>query len=75
MSCCGPDRCATCGDIADRATIRSIEGADAACVLESGEEITAAIDLVPGALVGRVLLVHQGVAIGMERRSGEEAVG
>ena len=63
------DRCATCGDVADRATIVSIDGTDALATLESGDRIAIAVELTPDAGVGDEVLVHQGVAIGLLPRT------
>lgn len=68
MSCrTDGSRCATCGDVADRARIVAIDGADATVDFEDGERATVAVDLVPGIAPGDVVLVHQGVAIGVHR--------
>ena len=59
-----PHHCSVCSDAADRAVVRAIDGHDARLELEcSGDQIHAAIDLVPGVRVGDTVLVHQGVAI------------
>ena len=59
--------CATCADTADRATIVHVRGEDADVVLEDGTTTTAAVELIPGAAPGDVVLVHQGVAIARTR--------
>jgi hydrogenase expression/formation protein HypC len=64
---CPDGRCATCGDIAERATILGLTGADAEVAFEDGERGTVAVDLTPGVGPGDVVLVHQGVAIGVAR--------
>ena len=57
-------RCCVCSDAADRAIIRALADHDASVELVcSGERLTVAVDLIPGAIVGDVVLVHQGVAI------------
>lgn len=62
-----PYHCATCADTADRATIVSVRGGDADVVLDDGTTMTTAIDLIPDASPGDVILVHQGVAIARTR--------
>ncbi len=60
-------RCATCGDVADQATVIAVRGPDAEVALEDGTRSTVAVDLIPGVVPGVILLVHQGVAIGTVR--------
>ena len=61
--CEGDERCATCGDVAERATILDRVGPDATVRFEDGGQVTVAVDLTPDAGRGDVVLVHQGVAI------------
>jgi len=44
-------------------TILELHGSDALVTLSDGTTTTIAIDLIPGAAVGRSVMVHQGVAI------------
>ena len=54
--------CPTCGDVAVAARIRSVEGLEA--VVAVGDETErVAIDLVPDARPGDVLLCHAGIAL------------
>ena len=56
------ERCLTCGDVAVAARIRSVEGLEA--VVAVGDETErVAIDLVPDARPGDVLLCHAGIAL------------
>jgi len=57
--------CSTCADAAERATIMAIDGANADARLASGDRQRIAIDVTPGVAIGDVVLVHQGVAIGI----------
>lgn len=58
------DGCSTCGDIAVPVRVLAI-GGDGEAVVEdrSGRQAAVAVDLVPGAGPGDVLMVHLGVAI------------
>jgi hydrogenase maturation factor len=57
-----PERCVTCSDEAIEAVVVSVAGAEAVVRANGGEE-TVAIDLVPDADVGDVLLCHAGIAL------------
>ena len=57
-----PERCVTCSDEAVEAIVVSIEGAEAVVGAGAGEE-RVAIDLVPDAAPGDVLLCHAGIAL------------
>jgi hypothetical protein len=55
-------RCVTCSDEAVEAVVVSIAGAEAVVRAGAGEELVA-IDLVPDAAPGDVLLCHAGLAL------------
>ena len=57
-----PERCLTCSDEAVAARVRSVDGLEA--VIALGTEIErVAIDLVPDARPGDLLLCHAGIAL------------
>jgi hydrogenase maturation factor len=56
------ERCVTCGDVAVAARVEEVSGAEAV-VSRAGETERVAIDLVPGARPGDVLLCHAGIAL------------
>jgi hydrogenase maturation factor len=57
-----PGRCLTCSDEAVAARVRSVDGLEA--VIAVGAEVErVAIDLVPDARPGDVLLCHAGIAL------------
>ena len=56
------DRCLTCGDVAVTARVVSVEGLQA-LVEVAGEREPVAIDLVPEARPGELLLCHAGIAL------------
>ena len=58
----GPEHCPTCADAAVAARVTSVEGADAIVAVDGAAE-RVAIDLVPDARPGDVLLCHAGVAL------------
>ena len=58
----GPEHCPTCADAAVPARVTSVEGADALVTVDGATE-RVAIDLVPDARPGDVLLCHAGVAL------------
>ena len=57
-----PERCITCSDEAVEAVVVSVDAAEAV-VLADGCEERVAIDLVPAAAPGDVLLCHAGLAL------------
>ena len=57
-----PERCITCSDEAVEAVVVSVAGTEAV-VLAAGREERVAIDLVPEAAPGDVLLCHAGLAL------------
>ena len=57
-----PERCVTCSDDAVEAVVAEVEGATAVVVLDGSTE-RVAIDLVPDATAGDVLLCHAGIAL------------
>jgi hydrogenase expression/formation protein HypC len=57
-----PARCLTCSDEAVAARVRSVEGLEAVIAVGAGVE-RVAIDLVPDARPGDVLLCHAGIAL------------
>lgn len=56
------DACATCGDVAVRARVREVDGLEATVTVDDVTE-RVAIDLVPDARVGELLLCHAGIAL------------
>jgi hydrogenase expression/formation protein HypC len=57
-----PDRCVTCSDAAVAARVRAVDGL-AAVVDVDGRVERVAIDLVPDARPGDLLLCHAGIAL------------
>ncbi len=57
-----PERCITCSDEAVEVVVVSVSGAEAIVRAAGGEE-RVAIDLVPEAAPGDVLLCHAGLAL------------
>ena len=57
-----PERCITCSDEAVEAIVVSVDGVEAVVRAGDGEE-RVAIDLVPDAAPGDVLLCHAGLAL------------
>jgi hydrogenase maturation factor len=57
-----PDRCVTCSDEAVEAVVVSVDGVEAVVRVGEAEE-RVAIDLVPEAAPGDVLLCHAGIAL------------
>jgi hydrogenase maturation factor len=57
-----PERCPTCGDVAIEARVVGTDGAEA-LVSVGGETERVAVDLVPDARPGDVLLCHAGIAL------------
>jgi len=64
-----PELCLTCGDVAVTARVTEIHGYEARVVIDGGTE-SVAIDLVPDARPGDLLLCHAGIAL---ERVAEEA--
>jgi hydrogenase expression/formation protein HypC len=62
------DHCLTCGDVAVTARVVEVDGSTATVAVE-GESERVAIDLVPDAQPGELLLCHAGIAL--ERVTGE----
>jgi hydrogenase maturation factor len=60
-------RCLTCGDVAVAARVETVHGAEAV-VSANGETERVALDLVPDARPGDLLLCHAGIAL--ERLDG-----
>lgn len=56
------DRCLTCSDEAVAARVQAVAGCEAVVAVEGRSE-RVAIDLVPEAAVGDVLLCHAGIAL------------
>lgn len=56
--------CITCGDVAVPVRVVEVRGVDALVEDEAGRRETVAVDFVPDARAGDVLLVHAGIAIG-----------
>jgi hydrogenase maturation factor len=57
-----PERCVTCSDEAVAARVVSVVGAEA-LVEVTGTVVTVAVDLVPDAAPGDLLLCHAGIAL------------
>lgn len=57
-----PQSCPTCGDTAVAGRVQSVEGLEAVVVVGDENE-RVAIDLVPDARPGDVLLCHAGIAL------------
>jgi D-sedoheptulose 7-phosphate isomerase len=67
------ERCLTCSDEAVEGEVVAVQGQEAT-VLVAGEREQAAIDLVPDAVPGDLLLCHAGIALErLERHAREEA--
>lgn len=64
------DGCVTCGDLAVAVRVLRVEGREALCVDRCGRQAWVAIDFVPQAAPGDVLLVHLRVAL--TRIEGDE---
>ena len=58
---CQDDRCITCGDVAERMLVRSIDHTTGLARCDGGEEIDVA--LVDAVQEGDAVLVHAGVAL------------
>jgi hydrogenase maturation factor len=54
--------CLTCGDAAVVARVRSVDGSEAVVAVGDGTE-RVAIDLVPDAQAGELMLCHAGIAL------------
>ena len=67
MTGVAPERCITCSDEAVEAEVVSVNGPEAT-VRVAGEYERVAVDLVPDAAPGDVLLCHAGIAL--ERVTG-----
>jgi hydrogenase maturation factor len=63
MSALDPSRCVTCSDEAVEALVVSVDGATAVVSADGAPAEEVAIDLVPGAAPGDVLLCHAGIAL------------
>ena len=57
---CGDDHCITCGDVAERMLIRSVDPASGLARCDRGEEVDVAL---VDAHEGDAVLVHAGVAL------------
>ncbi len=68
------DGCSTCGDVAVPVKVIEVRGNDAVVEDRLGVTSTVAIDFVPEALPGDILLVHMGMALakGLEVRLSHE---
>ena len=58
-----PERCVTCSDETVAAPVIAVEGTDAIVSGDAGTTARVAIDLVPDARPGDVLLCHAGIAL------------
>lgn len=57
------DGCVSCGDVAVPVVVVEVDGLEAVCEDRLGQRARVAIDFVPEAVPGDVLLVHLGVAV------------
>ena len=57
-----PEHCLTCSDEAVAARVRSVDGLEAVIAVDAATE-RVAIDLVPDARPGDLLLCHAGIAL------------
>ncbi len=57
------ERCLTCSDEAVAARVTALDGIEAIVALPAGEEERVALDLVPDARLGDLLLCHAGIAL------------
>ncbi len=57
-----PERCVTCSDAAVAARVTAVEG-DEALIVADGVAGRVALDLVPDAAPGDILLCHAGIAL------------
>ena len=62
-----PERCVTCSDEAVEAVVVALEGTTAVVTCEGAAEVVA-VDLVPDAAPGDVLLCHAGIALEVVER-------
>lgn len=58
------DGCSTCGDVAVPVKVIEVRGNEAVVENGAGVRTTVAVDFVPDAKAGDILLVHMGCAIG-----------
>lgn len=58
-----PERCVTCSDEAVAAAVVAVDGVEAVVFVDGGATERVAIDLVPDARPGDVLLCHAGIAL------------
>lgn len=65
------DGCVTCGDLAVPVRVLEVRGGMALCEDRVGNRAEVAVEFVPGAAPGDVLLVHSGVAIARVEGSDE----
>ncbi len=61
--CSAEPGCITCGDVAVALTVLDVDGSDARCRDEQGQQEQVAIELVGDVRPGDRVLVHAGVAI------------
>lgn len=57
-----PERCVTCSDTAVAARVIAVEG-DEAVIVADGVAGRVALDLVPDAVPGDIILCHAGIAL------------
>ena len=62
MTGVAPERCITCSDEAVEAMVVELDGVEAIVRFDGAEE-RVAVDLVPDATVGDLLLCHAGIAL------------
>ncbi|MBE3593712.1 MAG: HypC/HybG/HupF family hydrogenase formation chaperone [Candidatus Carbobacillus altaicus] len=58
------DGCLTCGNVAVPVRVLKVQGNVAEVEDRLGERTTVALDFVPDARVGEMLLIHLGIALG-----------
>jgi hydrogenase maturation factor len=66
------DGCVVCSDAGIPVRVVSVDGDDALCEDQAGNQAQIAVELVTPVRVGEVLLTHGGVAIGKVATRGEE---
>jgi hydrogenase expression/formation protein HypC len=66
------DGCVVCSDAGIPVRVVSVEGDDALCEDQIGNQAQIAVELVTPVRVGEILLTHGGVAIGKVAARGEE---
>ena len=63
MTGLAPERCITCSDEAVEAVVVELDGLEAVVLVAGGAHERVAVDLVPDAAPGELLLCHAGIAL------------